>query len=100
MITKKIEKLQQMANFEGDVRNGNIGDFSQGVVVGERNASKLALEVLYEITKKNLVFIDRKGNEEYIERMENLTIQIIDLDQSIDKPKPLSWEPDSTKSMG
>lgn len=65
MITKKIEKLQQMANFEGDVRDGNIGDFSQGVVVGERNASRLALEVLYEITKKNLVFIDRKGNEEY-----------------------------------
>lgn len=100
MITNKIEKLQQMANFEGDVRDGNIGDFSQGVVVGERNASKLALEVLDEITKKNLVFIDRKGNEEYIERMENLTIQIIDLDQSIDKPRPLSWKPDSTKSMG
>ena len=49
MITTKIEKLQQMANFEGDVRNGNIGSFSQGVVVGERNASKLALEVLEEI---------------------------------------------------
>ena len=52
MITKKIEKLQQMANFEGDVRDGNIEAFSQGVVVGERNASRLALEVLYEITKK------------------------------------------------
>ena len=100
MITKKIEKLQQMANFEGDVRDGNIGAFSQGVVVGERNASKLALEVLHEITKKNLVFIDRKGNEEYIERIENLTIQIIDLDQSIDKPRPLSWKPEITKSMG
>ena len=72
MITTKIEKLKQMANFEGDVRDGNIGSFSQGVVVGERNASKLALEVLEEITEKNLVFIDRKGNEEYIERMENL----------------------------
>lgn len=57
MITKKIEKLQQMANFEGDVRDGNIGDFSQGVVVGERNASRLALEVLEEITKKNLIMI-------------------------------------------
>jgi hypothetical protein len=29
MITTKIEKLQQMANFEGDVRDGNIGSFSQ-----------------------------------------------------------------------
>ena len=27
MITTKIEKLQQMANFESDVRDGNIGDF-------------------------------------------------------------------------
>ena len=100
MITTKIEKLQQMANFEGDVRDGNIGAFSQGVVVGERNASKLALEVLEESTEKNLVFIDRKGNAEYIERIENLTIQIIDLSQSIDKPKPSSWKLDSTKSMG
>ena len=49
MITTKIEKLQQMANFEGDVRDGNIGSFSQGVVVGERNASRLALEVIEEI---------------------------------------------------
>ena len=49
MITTKIEKLQQMANFEGDVRDGNIGSFSQGVVVGERNASKLALEVIEQI---------------------------------------------------
>jgi hypothetical protein len=53
MITTKIEKLQQMANFEGDVRDGNIGSFSQGVVVGERNASKLALEVLEEILNKS-----------------------------------------------
>ena len=53
MITAKIEKLQQMANFEGDVRDGNIGDFSQGVVVGERNASKLALEVIEEILKES-----------------------------------------------
>lgn len=65
MITTKIEKLQQMANFEGDVRDGNIGSFSQGVVVGERNASKLALEVLEEIT-----FIVKNKIER--ERMENL----------------------------
>jgi len=76
MITNKIEKLQQMANFEGDVRDGNIGDFSQGVVVGERNASRLALEVLEEITKG------------ITPPLEN------------DKPRPLSWKPDSTKSMG
>ena len=53
MITTKIEKLQQMANFEGDVRDGNIGAFSQGVVVGERNASRLALEVLEEILNES-----------------------------------------------
>ena len=53
MITTKIEKLQQMANFEGDVRDGNIGSFSQGVVAGERNASRLALEVLEEILKES-----------------------------------------------
>lgn len=101
MITKKIEKLQQMANFEGDVRDGNIGAFSQGVVVGERNASRLALEVLYEITEKTLFFIDRKGNKEYIERIENLRkSQDITLPLENDKPKPLSWKPDSTKSMG
>lgn len=101
MITNKIEKLEQMANFEGDVRDGNIGAFSQGVVVGERNASRLALDVLYEITKKNLVFIDRKGNEEYIERMENLRkSQDITPPLENDKPRPVSWKPDSTKSMG
>lgn len=65
MITTKIEKLQQMANFEGDVRDGNIGSFSQGVVVGERNASKLALEVIEEINFIVKNKIDR-------ERMENL----------------------------
>ena len=90
-----------MANFEGDVRDGNIGDFSQGVGVGERNASKLALEVLEEIKNKNVVFIDRKGNEEYIERMENLRkSQDITPTLENDKPRPLSWKPDSTKSMG
>jgi hypothetical protein len=101
MITTKIKKLQQMANFEGDVRDGNIGSFSQGVVVGERNASRLAFEVLEEITKRNLIFIDRKGNEEYIERMENLRkSQDIAPPLENDKPKPLSWKPDSTKSIG
>ena len=86
MITTKIEKLHQMANFEGDVRDGNIGSFSQGVVAGERNASRLAFEVLEEITKRNFIFIDRKGNEEYIERIENLKkSQIIDLGQCVIK---------------
>ena len=74
MITTKIEKLQQMANFEGDVRNGNIGSFSQGVVAGERNASKLALEVLEEILNESK--------------------------SQTDKPKPLSWTPVTTRSMG
>ena len=105
---KKYILKEPMANFEDDVRDGNIGAFSQGVVVGERNASKLALEVLDEIAKRNFIFIDRKGNEEYLERIrkdleniENLKkSQIIDLGQSIDKPKPLSWEPVTTKSMG
>ncbi len=82
MITAKIEKLQQMANFEGDVRDGNIGSFSQGVVAGERNASKLALEVLDEIT-----FIVKNKIER--ERMENLNKPIIN-STTDDKPKPSS----------
>jgi len=83
MITTKIEKLQQMANFEGDVRDGNIGSFSQGVVVGERNASRLALEVLDEINFIVKNKIDR-------ERMENLK-------KSQDKIPPPP--PDQTKSI-
>ena len=103
MITTKIEKLQQMANFEGDVRDGNIGSFSQGVVVGERNASRLALEVIEEITKRNFIFIDRKGNEEYLERIRKDLENIENLNKSksqVDKPRPLSWEPVTTRSMG
>ena len=87
MITIKIKKLQQMANFEGDVRDGNIGSFSQGVVVGERNASKLALEVIEEIN-----FIVKNKIER--ERMENLK-------KSQDKipPPPPTPTPDQTKSI-
>ena len=178
MITTKIEKLQQMANFEGDVRDGNIGSFSQGVVVGERNASRLALEVLEEILKEskpqdilqptNEVRLIVNGVDIFISQWklepicplsifshsaingykfscrlndmselsltpeENSVIELVVLDKCFpartfkveraptsgefifsgeflrvekvksqaDKPKPSSWKPDSTKSMG
>jgi len=179
MITIKIEKLQQMANFEGDVRNGNIGSFSQGVVVGERNASKLALEVLEEILKESksqdilhptnevtlivnganiligswrleavyppsltafsefsssslcgykflcqiedmsgLRLIEEKNsvielvvsNERFLVLVFKVSVtpyglhtfsgEFKKVESQVDKPKPLSWKPDSTKSMG
>ena len=174
MITIKIEKLQQMANFEGDVRDGNIGSFSQGVVAGERNASKLALEVLEEILKESKpqdilqpidevrlivngvnIFISQwkleaicplsifshsaingykfscrinDMSELTLIQEENSVIELVVLDEcfvlrefafasdepiffgrflrvekvksQVDKPKPSSWKPDSTKSMG
>ena len=80
-MEEKLKLLQQMATTEGDIRDGNIGSFSQGVVVGERNASRLALEVIESI---------KAGDKEpYLEK-----------GLSKDKPKAFSWKPDSTKSMG
>ena len=163
-----------MANFEGDVRDGNIGSFSQGVVVGERNASRLALEVIEEILKEsksqdilqpidevrlivngaNILIGSWRLEAVYppswfsssslcgykflcqIEDMSGLRLieeknSVIELvvsnerfpvlafkvsftppightfsgefkkvESQVDKPKPLSWKPDSTKSQG
>jgi hypothetical protein len=50
-MEEKLKLLQEMATTEGDIRNGNIGSFSQGVVVGERNASRLALEIIESIKR-------------------------------------------------
>ena len=50
-MKEKIKLLQVMATTEGDIRNGNIGSFSQGVVVGEMNASRLALEIIESIKR-------------------------------------------------
>jgi len=48
-MEEKLKLLQEMASSESDIRDGNIGSFSQGVVVGERNASRLALEIIESI---------------------------------------------------
>jgi hypothetical protein len=50
-MEEKLKLLQEMATTEGDIRDGNIGSFSQGVVVGERNASRLALEIIESIKR-------------------------------------------------
>ena len=98
MITTKIEKLQQMANFEGDVRDGNIGSFSQGVVAGERNASKLALEVIEEILNKPNSQVD--FSSPIYKNLDYGNSSSPPLPPENDKPKPSFWKPDSTKSMG
>jgi hypothetical protein len=50
-MEEKLKLLQEMASSESDIRDGNIGSFSQGVVVGERNASRLALEIIESIKR-------------------------------------------------
>jgi hypothetical protein len=53
-MEEKLKLLQKMATTEGDIRDGNIGSFSQGVVVGERNASRLALEIIESIKRGDI----------------------------------------------
>jgi hypothetical protein len=95
-MEEKLKLLQEMASSESDIRDGNIGSFSQGVVVGERNASRLALEVIESIK--------RGDKEPYIPSpiyMTNMEDGLIDFfSKPADKPKAFPWKPDSTKSMG
>jgi len=86
----KLKLLQEMATTEGDIRDGNIGSFSQGVVVGERNASRLALEIIESIK--------RGDKEPHIYS----PIYMTNLEKGLskDKPKAFPWKPDSTRSMG
>jgi hypothetical protein len=50
-MEEKLKLLQEMASSESDLRDGNIGSFSQWVVVGERNSSSLALEIIESIKR-------------------------------------------------
>jgi hypothetical protein len=95
-MEEKLKLLQEMATTEGDIRDGNIGSFSQGVVVGERNASRLALEIIESI---------KRGDKEpyicspiYKTNMEDGLIDFFS--KPADKPKAFPWKPDSTRSMG
>ena len=80
-MEEKLKLLQEMATTEGDIRDGNIGSFSQGVVVGERNASKLALEIIESIK--------RGDKEPYLEK-----------GLSKGKLKTLPWKPITRFSCG
>jgi hypothetical protein len=91
-MEEKLKLLQEMASSESDIRDGNIGSFSQGVVVGERNASRLALEIIESIK--------RGDKEPYIPSLMYTTNLEKGLVETLDKPKAFSWKPDSTKSMG
>jgi hypothetical protein len=91
-MEEKLKLLQEMASSESDIRDGNIGSFSQGVVVGERNASRLALEIIESIK--------RGGKEPYIPSPIYMTNLEKGLVETLDKPKAFFWKPDSTKSMG
>ncbi len=100
-MEEKIKLLQEMASSESDIRDGNIGSFSQGVVVGERNASRLALEVIESIKSNDKQpYVTKVGDKEpcipspiY---MTNLKKGLI---KSQDKPKAFPWKPDSTRLM-
>jgi hypothetical protein len=95
-MQEKLKLLQEMASSESDIRDGNIGSFSQGVVVGERNASRLALEIIESI---------KRGDKEpyicspiYKTNMEDGLIDFFS--KPADKPKSFSWKPITRFSMG
>jgi hypothetical protein len=81
-----------MATTEGDIRDGNIGSFSQGVVVGERNASRLALEIIESIK--------RGDKEPYIPSPIYMTNLEKGLVEPLDKSKTLPWKPITRFSCG
>jgi len=95
-MEEKLKLLKEMATTEGDIINGNIGSFSQGVVVVERNASRLALEIIDSIK--------RGDKEPYIPSpvyKTNMEDGLIDFfSKPADKPKAFSLKPDSTRSIG
>jgi hypothetical protein len=95
-MEEKLKLLQEMATTEGDIRDGNIGSFSQGVVVGERNASRLALEIIESI---------KRGDKEpyilspiYKTNMEDGLIDFFS--KPADKPKAFRWKPITRFSIG
>jgi hypothetical protein len=125
-MEEKLKLLQEMATTEGDIRDGNIGSFSQGVVVGERNASRLALGIIESI---------KRGDKEpsipspmYMTNLEKGLVEPLDKSKAVSltlgkigmtflekrlaflsefadkskavKPKAFPWKPDSPRSMG
>ena len=105
-MEEKLKLLQEMASSESDIRDGNIGSFSQGVVVGERNASRLALEIIESIKAgdKEPYMTKRGDKEPYIPSpiyKTNMEDGLIDFfSKPADKPKAFPWKPDSPRSMG
>lgn len=114
-MEEKIKLLQEMASSESDIRDGNIGSFSQGVVVGERNASRLALEIIESIKSNDKQPYMTKVGDTYIptpiyesglkELNVDFSSKVYDNGdygniKKIEIPKSFSWKPDSTKSMG
>jgi hypothetical protein len=91
-MEEKLKLLQEMATTEGDIRDGNIGSFSQGVVVGERNASRLALEIIESIK--------RGDKEPYIPSPIYMTNLEKGLVEPLDKSKTLPWKPITRFSCG
>jgi hypothetical protein len=91
-MEEKLKLLQEMATTEGDIRDGNIGSFSQGVVVGERNASRLALEIIESIK--------RGDKEPYIPSPMHMTNLEKGLVESSGKPKTFPWKPITRFSCG
>ena len=91
-MEEKLKLLQEMATTEGDIRDGNIGSFSQGVVVGERNASRLALEVIESIK--------RGDKEPYIPSPIYMTNLEKGLVESSGKPKAFPWKPNERFIIG
>jgi hypothetical protein len=91
-MEEKLKLLQEMASSESDIRDGNIGSFSQGVVVGERNASRLALELIESIK--------RGGKEPYIPSPIYMTNLEKGLVETLDKPKAVCWKPITRFSIG
>jgi hypothetical protein len=91
-MEEKLKLLQEMASSESDIRDGNIGSFSQGVVVGERNASRLALEIIESIK--------RNGKEPYIPSPIYMTNLEKGLVETLDKSKAVCWKPMTRFSIG
>lgn len=99
-MEEKLKLLQEMATTEGDIRDGNIGSFSQGVVVGERNASRLALEIIESIKRSDKQPYMTNVGDTYIPTPIYMTNLEKGLVETLDKPKAVSWKPITRFSIG
>jgi hypothetical protein len=99
-MEEKLKLLQEMASSESDIRDGNIGSFSQGVVVGERNASRLALEIIESIKSNDKQPYMTKIGDAYIPTSIYMTNLEKGLVEPLDKSKTLPWKPITRFSCG